>query len=95
VELLGNGAALVGLAQKNSPGDAKADALPKPEPAVLTTRDAESQDHLEVLVRSGMFTKLDDAEMTLGKKSFRLRPLKVVERNSRAERVVFQVLKVK
>lgn len=88
VQLLGSGAALVTLRQQESrPGTKSA------EPAVLITLEPETQDNVEVLVRGGMFSTLDDTEMSLGAKRFRLKPIRVVERSARAERVAFQMLK--
>jgi hypothetical protein len=88
VQLLGSGAALVMLRQKASRASAKS-----AEPAVLITLKPEMQDEVEVLVRGGIFSTMDDTEMMLGKKPLRLRPIRVVERSARAERVAFQVLK--
>ena len=87
VHLLGSGAALVMLTQKESRPGAKS-----AEPAVLLSAAPKAQDEVEVLVRGGMFSSMDDVEMVLGKKRFLLKPIRVVERSARAERVAFQVL---
>lgn len=58
-------------------------------PAVLIV---ETQDGVEVLVRSGMFTHMNETEMLLRNKRLRLKPAKVVERSAHAERVALQVV---
>ncbi len=96
VQLLGSGAALVTLVQKVFSPDASAaaDVPAKAEPAVLITRDPEMQAQVEVIARSGMFTHLNYAEMSLGDKVFGLKPTRIVERNARGDRVAFQVVEV-
>ncbi len=92
VQRLGSGAQLVTLEQKSPRADAKSTERAVSEPAVLITRDPESQEQVELIVRSGMFTNLERTEMLLDDRKFRLKPTKIVERSARAERVSFQVL---
>ena len=94
VQRLGSGAQLVTLEQKSLRMDAKSTERVAPESAVLITRDPQSRDQVEVVVRSGMFTSLERTEMMLGDQLFRLKPTQIVERSARVERVAFQVLKI-
>ena len=96
VELLGGGAELVTLVQKvfSPDSSASAAAAAKPEPAVLITRDPETQAQVEIIVRSGMLTHLNYIEMLQGDTVFCLKPARIVERNARGECVAFQVIEV-
>lgn len=94
VELLGRAATLVTIVQDDGHADARDQDEADSQMAVLITADAESRDMVEVIVRSGMFTKLNETKMTMGDRVFRLMPTRIVERSARAERVAFQVLKV-
>jgi hypothetical protein len=91
VQLLGSDAALVALTQEDGRPTAKSAADSPAEPAVLITGKPKRHTDVEVLVRSGMFTNLNETDMRLGNKRYRLKPTRVVERNARAERVAFQV----
>ena len=79
VQLLGTTAELVTLSQKAA----------RSEPAILIM---ESQDGVEVLARSGMFTNMDETEMVLRNGRFQLRPAAVMERSMHAERVALKNL---
>ncbi len=92
VQMLGTDAVLVGLSQNETRSDVKAAAdASADEPAVLITGKPKRRGDVEVLVRSGMFTNLNQVEMRLGKKRYCLKPTRVVERNAHAERVAFQL----
>ena len=62
--------------------------------AVLLSADAASQSEIEVLIRSGSFTSLDNVYMMTGSQVIVLRPKAVVERSADCERVVFSVVRV-
>jgi hypothetical protein len=51
----------------------------------------EAPEGVEVLVRSGMFTNMNETEMQSGSKRLRLKLAKVVERSAYAERVALHV----
>ena len=94
VQVLSQSAALVRIRrddQRNTdPGISQRLSL---DLAILLTADAVNQDVVEVLVRSGSFTNLEDVYMAAGKQQIVLRPKAVVERNAACERVAFTVVK--
>ena len=62
--------------------------------AILLSADAASQKEVEVIVRSGSFTQVDNVYMESGNQHIVLRPKAVVERNAACERVLFSVVKI-
>jgi hypothetical protein len=91
VQLLGGDASLVSLSQADARVGSKAAEDSADEPAVLITGKPKRRGDVEILVRSGMFTSLNEVEMLSGNKRYRLKPTRVVERNARSERVAFQL----
>ena len=91
LQLLGADASLVSLNQVDARAGSKAAEDSADEPAVLITGKPKRRGDIEILVRSGMFTSLNEVEMLSGNKRYRLKPTRVVERNARSERVAFQL----
>jgi len=60
--------------------------------AVLLSADLAKDLEVEVLVPAGTFTSMAQIEMIVGEKGFLLKPVKVVERSARAERVALKVI---
>lgn len=61
--------------------------------AILLNAEAAAQAEVEVLVRSGSFTSLDNVYMLDGDQQILLQPRAVIERNAACERVAFTVVK--
>ena len=62
--------------------------------AILLSADAATQPEVEVLVRSGSFTSMDEVYMTTKDHQIVLRPKAVIERSAACERVAFKVVRV-
>ncbi len=62
--------------------------------AILLSADAVTQPEVEVLVRSGSFTSVEDVYMMTKSQLIVLRPKAVIERNAACERVAFKVVRV-
>jgi hypothetical protein len=62
--------------------------------AILLSADAAAQPEVEVLVRSGSFTRMENVYMMAKNQLIVLRPKAVIERNAACERVAFAVVRV-
>jgi hypothetical protein len=95
VQLLGETASLVRIRREDQrhadPGVSQ--RLPL-DFAILLSADVAKQQEVEVLVRSGAFTNLENAYMDIGKQQLVLRPRAVVEKSAACERVAFSVVKL-
>jgi hypothetical protein len=89
VQLIGGKAALVKIARGGTRSSAP--ASPVLEQAVLLTTEPAKGLDVEMLVPAGTFTSMEQIEMLLGDKSYRLKPTKVVERSARSERVALNI----
>ena len=95
VQLLGTHASLVRIRREEQrQADLGASQRVPLDFAILLSADAASQKEVEVIVRSGSFTQVDNVYMESGNQHIVLRPKAVVERNAACERVLFSVVKI-
>lgn len=93
IELLGRNASLVRIRREDQRHTPMGVSQKVPlDFAILLSTDAINQPEIEVLVRGGTFTSLDNVYMEIGKQQVVLRPKAVVEKNAACERVVFSVV---
>lgn len=97
IQLLSRSASLVRMHRNGEPRQAPRLGLSQRmqlDRAILLSADAAHQPELEILIRSGSFTNLEDVHMLAGTQHIVLRPKAVVERSAACERVTFTVLSV-
>ncbi len=93
VQLLGSNAMLVRIRREDQRHiDVGVSQKVPLDYAVLLSTDAITQPEIEVLVRGGSFTSLDNVYLDAGKQQIVLRPKAVVERSAGCERVAFVVV---
>jgi len=94
VQLLSRNASLVRM-QRADERQARMSASQRAalDQAILLNAEAADQAEVEVLVRSGSFTSLDNVYMLAGDQQILLQPRAVIERNAACERVAFTVVK--
>ena len=95
VQLLSRTASLVRM-QREDERQARMGTLQQglPDLAILLGNGTVNQKEVEVLIRSGTFTSMENVQMLDGKQRFVLRPRAVIERNAACERVAFEVVTV-